>query len=301
MKLSTFSKKAIIESLNSDGLALKIGLFNVKLSSPITAVAEHLICLYGAFDTLHAEDFIDFNVAIEAPLSIRRYLRPQVNFSLDGFIPFKPLPYAQAAAFFEWGLNWCISGNSNQFLIIHAAVVELNKQAFIFPGAPGSGKSTLSAAMVCRGWRLLSDELTLLCVADGLIYPVPRPISLKNQSLDIISQFSPDAVIGSIVHDTLKGSVGHMRPPDNSVDFSAIPAQPAKVIFPKFKLGANTGLIPLSKGKTLLKLAENCLNYSVLGLDGFNALGQLCDASDCYDFSYSDLDEAVALFTELAV
>jgi predicted ATPase len=30
----------------------------------------------------------------------------------------------------------------------------------ILPAPPGSGKSTLCAALVTRGWRLLSDELT---------------------------------------------------------------------------------------------------------------------------------------------
>jgi HprK-related kinase A len=159
----------------------------------------------------------------------------------------------------------------------------------------------LSAAMVCRGWRLLSDEMTLLSVEDGLVYPVPRPVSLKNQSLDVIRKFSPHAIIGPVVNDTLKGTVGHMRPPDSSVENSLKPAQPAKVIFPKYLEGSRTELTPLSKARTLLKLAENCFNYSALGKDGFNSLGRLCDAAECYDFSYSNLDEAIALFTELAV
>ncbi len=300
MKLSASSRKSIVQSLAGKGLSLRIGSFNIRLRSSVGAVADHLICLYGAFNILDGLDFIDFNVAINPPLSLRRYLRPQVNFSFDGYFPFKPLPYAQAPAFFEWGLNWCIASHSNQFLIIHAAVVELNGQAFIFAGIPGSGKSTLSAAMVCRGWRLLSDEMTLLCLSDGLAYPVPRPVSLKNQSLDIIRQFSPDAIIGSIVNDTLKGTVGHMRPPDSSVERSATPALPTKVIFPKYKQGSQTELAPLSKAKALLKLAENCFNYSALGKEGFDGLGRLCDATDCYDFSYSNLDEAIALFTELA-
>jgi hypothetical protein len=129
VKLSALSKKSIMQLLNGEGLALRIGSFNVNLLSPVAAVADHLICLYASFDTVNHKEFIDFSVAIKPPLSLRRYIRPQVNFSFDGYLPFKPLPYAQAAAFFEWGLNWCIASHSNQFLIIHAAVVELNGQA----------------------------------------------------------------------------------------------------------------------------------------------------------------------------
>jgi hypothetical protein len=286
--------------LNSGGLRLKIGGFNVCLSSSVAEVAEHLICLYSAFEVVNNEAFIDFYTSLAPPSKVRRYFRAQVNFSFDGHVPFKPLPYKQASAFFEWGLNWCIANHSHQYLVIHAAVVERNGQAFILPGIPGSGKSTLCAALVCRGWRLLSDEMTLVSVADGLVYPVPRPISLKNKSLEVIRNYSPDAVMGAVVDKTAKGAIGHVRPPDESIELSEIPAKPAKVIFPKYLAGSKTELTPLSKGRALLKLAENCFNYNILGVQGFDSVGDLVDTCDCYDFQYSCLDEAVALFAELA-
>ena len=300
MKLDTLSKKTVVRALNSDGLRFKIGGFNVCLSSSVPAVAEHLLCLYGAFDVLDNAAFIDFYTALEPPSKLRRFFRPQVNFSFDGYFPFKPLPYKQASAMFEWGLNWCIASYSHQYLIIHASVVERNGQAFIFPGTPGSGKSTLCAALVSRGWRLLSDEMTLLSVNDGFVYPVPRPISLKNRSIDVIQDFAPDAVLGAVFKNTAKGSIGHVRPSDDSVALGEIPAQPAKLIFPKYERDSNTVLTPLSKSRALLKAAENCFNYNILGLKGFTTLSNLIDASDCYEFKYSHLEEAVALFTDLA-
>jgi len=256
MKLASLSKKTVIRSFKAGGLRLKIGAFNVSLSSSIPEVAEHLLCLYNAFEVINDEVFIDFYTSLAPPSEVRRYFRPQVNFSFDGYVPFKPLPYNQASAMFEWGLNWCIANHSHQYLVIHAAVVELNGQAFIFPGTPGSGKSTLCAALVCRGWRLLSDEMTLVSVADGLVYPVPRPISLKNRSLDVIRNFSPDVVMGPVVNNTAKGAIGHVRPPDESVELGEIPAKPAKLIFPKYLEGSKTDLAPLSKSRALLKLAE---------------------------------------------
>ena len=300
MILASLSKKTVIRSFKTGGLRLKIGAFNVNLSSSIPEVAEHLLCLYDAFEVINDEVFIDFYTSLAPPSEVRRYFRPQVNFSFDGYVPFKPLPYNQASAMFEWGLNWCIANHSHQYLVIHAAVVERNGQAFIFPGTPGSGKSTLCAALVCSGWRLLSDEMTLVSVADGLVYPVPRPISLKNRSLDVIRNFSPDVVMGPVVNNTAKGAIGHVRPPDESVELGEIPAKPAKLIFPKYLEGSKTDLAPLSKSHALLKLAENCFNYNILGVQGFNSAGDLIDTSDCYEFKYSCLEEAVALFTELA-
>jgi len=300
VKLAALSKKAVIQALKTDGLRLKIGGFNVCLSSSIPEVADHLLCLYDAFDVINDDDFVDFYTSLAPPSILRRYFRPQVNFSFDGYYKFKPLPYKQASAMFEWGLNWCIASHSHQYLIIHAAVVERNGQAFIFPGTPGSGKSTLCAALICSGWRLLSDEMTLLSLADGLVYPVPRPISLKNRSIDVIRSFYPEVIFGEAVNDTSKGTVVHLRPPDLSVEQVKNPAEPAKLIFPKYEQESATKLVPLSKGRAFLRLAENCFNYDILGVQGFNSVGDLIDASDCYDFKYSSLDEAIVLFTELA-
>ena len=69
---------------------------------------------------------------------------------------------AQGFAMFEWGLNWVVANHAHQFAIVHAAAVEKDGRGFIFPGAPGSGKSTLCAALVSRGWRLLSDEMAMI-------------------------------------------------------------------------------------------------------------------------------------------
>lgn len=278
----------------------KIGPFNICLSSSIPEVFHHTQSLYSHYEVLAERDFIDFYVQLASPSISRCFFRRQVVFSLDGFIPFKPLPYAQAPAMFEWGMNWCIASHSNYNLIIHAAVVELNDRAFIFPGTPGSGKSTLCAALVCRGWRLLSDEMALISINDGLISPVPRPISLKNQSIPLIQAFSDQAVIGRIVADTAKGTVGHMKPPEDSVKLAEKRAEPSFLIFPKYKQASETKLMPLSKGKAMVRAASDCFNYNVLGVQGFNCLGDLIDRCECFEFEYSRLDDAVRLFTEMA-
>ena len=299
MKLATLSKKTVSLALKGEGMRFKIGEFSICLRSSIPEVADHLMGLYGAFEVIDDNAFIDFHTSLESPSLLRRYFHPQVNFSFDGYFPFKPLPFDQAAAMFEWGLNWCIASYTLHYLIIHAAVVERNGQAIIFPGTPGSGKSTLCTALVASGWRLLSDEMALLSVAEGLIYPIPRPISLKNRSIEVMRDFSAELVFGKVVNDTAKGTVAHVRPPDSSVEKTALAAKPAQLVFPKYEEQSATLLMPLSKGRALIKLAENSFNYAILGVQGFTALANLIDASDCYDFKYSQLDEAIALFAEL--
>lgn len=301
MKLLQLSPAELRRQLADSGVWLRTGPFSLRVRSRIAHVAEGLAQLYGQFEVRSPhEAFADFHVSVDAPRGLRRWLRPQVNFAVDGVPPFKPLPRDQAFPMLEWGLNWCVSTRAHQYLIIHAAAVEKNGRAAILPAPPGSGKSTLSAALMLSGWRLLSDELTLIDRKTGLVHPLPRPVSLKNQSIDIIRAFSPDAFINRASHDTIKGTVAHLRPLRDSVRRQHEPARPAWVIFPRWQAGATARLTPRSKAQTFMFLAENAFNYSHLGADGFRVGSALIDQAACYDFEYGELDDAVATFAQLA-
>lgn len=301
MKLLQLSPTDLRRQLAGPGIWMRTGPFSLRVQSRIPSVAEGLAQLYGQFEVRSPrESFADFHVTVNPPRGWRRWLRPQVNFALDGMPPFKPLPYNQAFPMLEWGLNWCVSTHAHQYLIIHAGVVEKNGLAAILPAPPGSGKSTLTAALTLSGWRLLSDELTLIDRKTGLIHPLPRPVSLKNQSIDIIRAFSPDAFINRESRDTLKGTVAHMRPLRDSVLRQHEAARPGWVIFPQWRDGAATSLTSRSRAQTFMFLAQNAFNYSHLGADGFRVGAALIDQVGCYDFQYSRLEEAIALFDRLA-
>jgi len=301
MKLLQLPPAELRRQLADGGVWLRTGPFSLKVQSRIPAVAEGLAELYGQFEVRNAhEAFADFHVSVNPPAGLRRWVRPQAAFSFDGRQPFKPLPRDQAFPMLEWGLNWCVSTQAHHYLIIHAAVVEKNGLAAILPAPPGSGKSTLTAGLVLSGWRLLSDELTLIDRKTGLIQPLPRPVSLKNQSIDVIRQFDPEVFINRASHDTIKGTVAHMRPPRDSVLRQHEVARPGWVIFPKWVAGAPATLTPRSQAQTFMFLAQNAFNYSHLGADGFRVGTALIDQTACYDFHYSQLHEAIATFNHLA-
>jgi HprK-related kinase A len=283
---------------DSTGLTFNIGPFVVRVFSRLASIADHIAEMYGAYEISNSA-FVDFEISVESPRLLRSVFRRQVNFRFDDEYPFKPLPFEQARPFFEWGLNWCIATTAHQYLIIHAAVVARGRSCALIPGRPGAGKSTLCAALVTDGWRLLSDEMALVRLSDGKIQPIPRPISLKNRSIDIIGAHSSPLHIGPAFTDTHKGTVAHMRAPIESVHSSNIPADAKWVVYPCYDAGANLFINAISGCNSALKLADESFNFPLLGSRGFEALSNLALESQSFELRYSQLEDAIAWFNDL--
>jgi HprK-related kinase A len=297
--INSYNQEDFLLGLKKRQVSFQAGPFSVRVSSCLDSVVEGIQLFYKDYPSANPE-FADFHINILPPKGIRRWLRPQVNFDLDGIKPFKPMPMAQAFATFEWGFNYCTSSYSHQYLIVHAAVVEKNGYAVIMPAQPGSGKSTLCAGLVSRGWRLLSDELTLIPVDNpNVVTPITRPINLKNTSIDVMKEFAPDETFGPIVLDTAKGTVAHMRAPVSSIRRIDEPARQRLIIFPKYQRGSETILQPRGKARAFMEIAQQSFNFNILAKTGFDILKNTVTQCDCYDFKYSRLEEAIALFNKL--
>lgn len=300
MIVSDLAPPELHRRLRSDGLRLSSGPFNCRIQTRISEIVPELIRLYAHHPVIPDEAFVDFHIAIETGRGLRRWFRPQARFLVDGVEPFTPLPRAQALPMIEWGLNWCITAYSQHVLILHAAALVRGERAIIMPAPPGSGKSTLCAALANRGWRLLSDELTIIRLDTGQIEGLARPVNLKNKSIDVIRDFAPDAFLTEPVRDTTKGTVALMAPPADSVRQLGQAAWPRWVVFPRYVAGSRAAWAPLQTGAAFLQIADNAMNYHVLGKKGFAAVSALVDRCDHFGFEYGDLDEAIGCFDRLA-
>ena len=298
--VAELSPRDLDRRLRGPGLGLRTGPFVARINTDIGAVVEGIRTLYADHEVVDPCAFADWNVAMVRPRDVRRWYRPQVLFLFDGWAPFKPLPMSQALPGLEWGLNWAVASHAHQFLMLHAAAVARDGRAAILPGASGSGKSTLCAALVHSGWRLLSDELTMMDPASGRLVGLARPVSLKNESIDVIRRFAPQAFLTEPARDTAKGDVSLLKPPAASVRAARKTALPAWVVAPRFQAGAALELEPRSPAETLIDLGFNAFNYSILGSVGFRVLADLADRCPCYRMTYGSLDAALEAFEELA-
>jgi HprK-related kinase A len=300
MNLGQLPAGELARRLAGPGIGIRTGPFNLRIRSDAAGVATGIRLLYEDYPVVESSAFCDYSIGVDRASGLRRWVRPQVRFTYDEELMYEPMPLGHALALTEWALNWCIGSNSHQYLVLHAAAVERGGYAAILPAPPGSGKSTLCAGLVSRGWRLLSDELALVSLQRLELHAVARPIGLKNQSIELIRHYAPEAVFSDETHATSKGTVAHMRAPRGDVLRVDEPALPGWVVFPRYAAGSAASLAPRDKADAMLQLSRNAFNSGVVGREGFHALADLVRDSDCYDFSYSDLDDAVAVFEDLA-
>ncbi|MCK9258352.1 MAG: HprK-related kinase A [Azoarcus sp.] len=300
LKLGELTAPELKQRLTGSGLWLRTGEFVACIHSRFADIQHSLSLLYADHPLADNAGFADFHISIENGSGLRRYIRPQAQFVIDGVKPFQPLPANQAFPILEWGMNWCITAYGHHQLVLHAAAVARDDRCLILPAPPGSGKSTLCAALVNRGWRLLSDELTLIDLRTGAIHPLSRPVSLKNNSIGVIKAFAPDAVFSRATEDTSKGTVALMKPPRTSVEQMMQTARPRWIVMPKYVPSSPARLDGMGSGEAFLSIADNAMNYHILGTQGFKAAGNLIDECSAHRFEYSNLDEAIATFDQLA-
>ena len=145
----------------------------------------------------------------------------------------------------------------------------------ILPAPPGSGKSTLCAALAYSGWRLFSDEFALIDPATRRILPAPRPISLKDASIEIIKSRHPDLCHGPEGVDVEGARFIHARPPTASFHRAHEDAPVGLVIFPRYVAGEPTTIEPVHKAQALVELAGQSFNFGYHGAKAFDCLTQI--------------------------
>jgi HprK-related kinase A len=293
MNVGDMSIERFAAALAGEGVAIGWGPFVSLIVSGLPELAASLHLLYADCRIEPPGGICDFHVCVRPRSPRPPWSKQRVEFLLDGALLLPPFSRRQALPMLEWGLNACVYRFAHQFLIIHAAAVERSGFALLLPGLPGVGKSTLCAALVASGWRLLSDELALLDPSDGRVQPLARPISLKNDSIEIIRKLDPNSTFGPAAIDTHKGRVAHLRPPADSVRRGLEPACPRWIVTPEFAPGQPLRLAPMSKGSTFISLGDNSLNYEILGETGFHAMVRLVDQCDCYALTHASATEAV--------
>ncbi|MBF0265894.1 MAG: PqqD family peptide modification chaperone [Gammaproteobacteria bacterium] len=187
------------------------------------------------------------------------------------------------------------------FLDIHAGVVGDGHQCFIFPAAPGSGKSTLTAALVFHGFEYFSDEIALLHETNLWVEAVPLATCIKDTGTKVMSQFYPQ-LNDITLHQRGDGKrVRYIPPPDEARPPAGTIRPVGAIIFPQYDAEKKTELVAINKLQTFELIMQECLMVdSHLDKDKVINLLDWINRTPCYSLTTTDLSKAVKLIEDLS-
>ena len=174
-----------------------------------------------------------------------------------------------------------ILANPN-LLWLHAGAVAENGRAILLSGDWGRGKSTLTAALSANGFQFLTDDVCPLHLHSGEILPFPMLPRVRIRT---------DQVLPRIEARTLKKETNILSP-------AAIQRQKAAIdmiLFPQYRPHEQAALHRVPPAYATAILLQQNLNFTRHGNTAVAALSRLISKTAVYDFSFSNVDEAVTL------
>jgi HprK-related kinase A len=276
---------------------LRVGPIGFRIGSEWAAPIAALGQLYAGYPG--PQDGIpDFTVRLEPERPWRRWLRPSIAVRGDYTLPdAAPLALAHGLLAAELAMNLQMALGQRRYLLLHASTVERDGRALLMTGESGAGKSTLAALLGERGWRFMGDEFALLDPATGRVHAFPRAVSLKNAAIDVVAAEVPVSRLGPVLAGTPKGTIRHLRPPEDAIERMDQPATPALLLFPRF--GFAPALRGVGAAEVFVRLTQASTNYVAMGEAGYNALRSLVEAIPACAIDYPDTATAIDLVEQI--
>ncbi len=264
-----------------------IGVVNVSLRSRCRSFMDEYLSLYESYRCDPTEDTIEVEIP---PRQRFPWCRGPFTLRGEGVQDFQVQRRFEVLPHLEWFINWQIIHKREEYLQLHASSLELDGNALIRAGNPGSGKSTLTAGLLTRGWSYLCDEFALIDPRTLLIYPFPRALCMKEPSFSVLDRLGVRLCRETPYHKGTKGRVAFLDPLDVRADVVGRPSRAAWVIFPRYVPGASPTLEPMTRSQAAHELARQCFNFRAYQERTVGILANIVRTADCYRLTTGDLN-----------
>ncbi len=189
--------------------------------------------------------------------------------------------------------------DTDHMLNLHAGAVSDGQSCILLPAAAGSGKTSLTAALVHAGYTYFSDETALLERNTCYVRPVPLALTVKTTGTDLLAPMYPELRRLS-VHARGDGKhVQYIPPPENACPPENAMLPVSKIVFPQYRAAAKTSLERLSKVDALGRILQHSVSFQKrLSLEDAITLIQWIKGVDCFDLIYTSFDDALPLISQ---
>jgi hypothetical protein len=180
-----------------------------------------------------------------------------------GSIACRPFPSADSESFYVYLLAQALSFAlvKGGFEPLHATAVSMGDQAVAFVGDCGFGKSTLAAAFLQMGHRLITDDLLLLRATKKRILAYPGPARIKLFP-EIASRFLRATARGVPMNPNTQKLVIPLS--DNQVCADPLPLTAIYGLSPRNQVaGGETCIAPISQREAFVMLLGSTFNYVI--------------------------------------
>jgi len=165
---------------------------------------------------------------------------------------------------------------------IHAAAVALNGRVALLAAPPGTGKSTLTLALLNNGFSYLSDELAPIDVRTMTVHPYAHALCLK--------AVPPQPYV--LPPRTLAGERFHVPVAALSAPIVTEALSLAAIIFIQRSQGAPAGSLPITPARAAARLMANTLNPMAHHGHGLDVAVTIAQAIASFELDSSDLQQA---------
>jgi Coenzyme PQQ synthesis protein D (PqqD) len=208
----------------------------------------------------------------------------------------------RAVGFALSGLNRLASARSGGRLLVHGGAVERDGRVVVITGASGRGKSTLTAALVQRGFGYLTDEIVVIG-RGGQVEPYPKALEIDVDGLDRLGlqddkQYeSPadDDGAASLDRDDDGGAERHIPP--NRLGRVADGGRIGLIVILDDPVIRGTEAVPVPAGEGMVHLLRDTFPATWAEPGALDAMADLCVAVPILRLPRLPVDSAAEILT----
>lgn len=200
--------------------------------------------------------------------------------------------------FLEWAVTTgAVRHLAAKYLLFHAGAIAFGGQGLLLPADAGSGKTTLTAALLRAGFQYLNDEIAVLHPTSGQVLPFARSLCVKQGGRRVLGDLYADLLAAAPRRRFGREQVWYLQPPDEV--WSATPVPVRYIVFPRYVAGATTTLTPLARSVALPLLLQQAFNARRLGPAAISSTVRLLQSADCYCLTIGSLPTAIEQLRQL--
>ena len=218
--------------------------------------------------------------------ALRMHTPQRRSFTADESPQIKRLLFVELA-------SWLHDKTEKDWLsFVHASAVQKDGEVLLLSSASGSGKSTMAGLLMLNGFELFSDDFVPVGAADGLLYPFPAALCIKNDSVPLLQDMGLKPFVKNRI-----APLAYVKPMTNSVPDKPLAAR--NLVFIRYRKGAGMKLSPVSITDALQHFHQEAwvgdnMERAEKFLDWFTGL-------HFYSLEYDDNNQAVEALQKLMV